>query len=69
MKFIVEGAGKRFETDYECAGYKQGNIGEFKRVNAIDQVANEGKPAQATGTIVKIVSGRKAIYSVCMKAM
>lgn len=53
LKFIVEGAGKRFETDYECAGYKQGNIGEFKRVNAIDQVANEGKPAQATGTIVK----------------
>lgn len=30
LKFIVEGAGKRFETDYECAGYKQGNIGEFK---------------------------------------
>lgn len=53
LKFIVEGAGKRFETDYDCAGYKKGNRGEFKRVNAIDQVANEGKPAQATKTKVE----------------
>jgi hypothetical protein len=53
LKFIVEGEGKRFETDYECAGYKQGNIGEFKRVNAIDQVANEGKPAKSTATKVE----------------
>ncbi|MNV32518.1 hypothetical protein D3C71_1238580 [compost metagenome] len=27
-------------------------MGEFKRVNAIDQVANEGKPVQATKTKV-----------------
>ena len=53
LKFIVEGAGKRFETDYECIGYKKGNIGGFKRVNAIDQVSNEGKPVQPTQTIVK----------------
>lgn len=53
MKFIVEGEGKRFETDYDCAGYKKGNKGEFKRVNAIDQVANEGKPNQATATKVE----------------
>ena len=53
LKFIVEGAGKHFEADYECAGYKKGNIGEFKRVNAIDQVANEGKPAQATQTLIE----------------
>lgn len=53
LKFIVEGEGKRFETNYECAGYKKGNKGEFKRVNAIDQVANEGKPAQSTGTKVE----------------
>lgn len=53
LTFIVEGAGKRFETDYECAGYKKGNVGDFKRVNAIDQVANEGKPAQLTQTLVK----------------
>lgn len=53
LKFIVEGNGKRYETDYECAGYKKGNIGEFKRVNAIDQVSNEGKPAQPTKTKVE----------------
>jgi hypothetical protein len=28
-------------------------MGEFKRVNAIDQVANEGKPAQSTKTKVE----------------
>lgn len=53
LKFIIEGASKRFEFDYDCAGYKKGNKGEFKRVNAIDQVANEGKPAQATKTKVE----------------
>lgn len=53
LKFIVEGEGKRFETDYDCAGYKKGSKGEFKRVNAIDQVANEGKPAQVTATKVE----------------
>lgn len=53
LKFIVEGEGKRFETDYDCAGYKKGSKGEFKRVNAIDQVANEGKPVQTTATKVE----------------
>lgn len=53
LKFIIEGANKRFEIDYDCAGYKKGNKGEFKRVNAIDQVANEGKPAQPTATKVE----------------
>lgn len=53
VKFVIEGAGKRFESDYDCAGYKKGNKGEFKRVNAIDQVANEGKPAQPTATKVE----------------
>lgn len=52
LKFIVEGEGKRYETNYDCAGYIKGNVGEFKRVNAIDQVSNEGKPAQATKTKV-----------------
>ena len=50
LKFIVEGAGKRYETDFECDGYKFNSKGEFKRVNAIDQVANEGKPVQPTKT-------------------
>lgn len=48
LRFIVEGAGKRFEKDFDCAGFKQNSMGDFKRVNAIDQVANEGKPVQAT---------------------
>ncbi|WEK18053.1 MAG: hypothetical protein P0Y49_14755 [Candidatus Pedobacter colombiensis] len=53
LKFIVEGAGKRFESDFESDGYRMNEIGEFKRVNAIDQVRNEGKPAQPTGTRVE----------------
>lgn len=53
IKFIVEGAGKRFENDFDADGYKPGAIGEFKRVNAIDQVANEGKPVQSTKTKVE----------------
>ena len=53
VHFVVDGNGKHYETDYECDGYKPGYRGEFKRVNAIDQVANEGKPVQATKTRVK----------------
>lgn len=53
IKFIVEGAGKRFERDFDCAGYIKGSKGDFKRVNAIDQVSNEGKPAQPTTTKVE----------------
>lgn len=53
VKFIVEGAGKRFEEEFESDGYKMNGIGEFKRVNAIDQVRNEGKPAQRTSTRVE----------------
>jgi hypothetical protein len=52
IKFIVEGAGKHFEKDFDCDGYYPNNIGEFKRVNAIDQVSNEGKPVQSTKTHV-----------------
>ena len=52
LKFVVDGAGKRYETVFESAGYSLNGIGEFKRVNAIDQVSNEGKPAQATKTTV-----------------
>lgn len=50
IRFVVEGAGKRFEQDFDCNGYSLTGQAEFKRVNAIDQVANEGKPAQASGT-------------------
>lgn len=53
LKFVVEGAGKRFEADFNGDGYQMNGIGEFKRVNAIDQVRNEGKPAQPTMTRVE----------------
>ncbi len=52
VRFVVEGAGKKFERDFDCDGYLLSAVGEFKRVNAIDQVANEGKPVQATKTKV-----------------
>lgn len=52
LLFTVEGAGKRFEREFQCDGYTPTALIEFKRVNAIDQVANEGKPAQATQTKV-----------------
>ncbi|GAB1462189.1 hypothetical protein [Pedobacter sp.] len=48
LKLVIEGNGKRYEKEFDAAGYRPGGVGEFKRVNAIDQVANEGKPAQAT---------------------
>ncbi|SOD11388.1 hypothetical protein [Pedobacter xixiisoli] len=53
VRFVVEGAGKKFERDFDCDGYLLSAVGEFKRVNAIDQVANEGKPVQATKTKVQ----------------
>mgnify|MGYP003574947732 FL=1 len=52
LRLTVEGAGKKFEKDFEAGGYTFSGKGEFKRVNAIDQVANEGKPVQATRTKV-----------------
>ena len=53
IRFVVDGEGKHYETEYECAGYTVGGSGEFKRVNAIDQVSNEGKPVQSTKTKVE----------------
>ncbi|WP_187774938.1 hypothetical protein [Pedobacter sp. BS3] len=53
IRFTIDGAGKHFETDFDCAGFRLNSMGEFKRVNAIDQVANEGKPAQPTKTRVE----------------
>lgn len=53
VRFVVEGAGKKFERDFDCDGYSLKAIGEFKRVNAIDQVGREGKAVEATKTKVK----------------
>lgn len=52
LLFVIEGAGKKFEKEFSCDGYGLDVIGEFKRVNAIDQVGNEGKPVQLTQTKV-----------------
>jgi hypothetical protein len=59
IKFIVEGVGKRFETDFNCDGYGPNIPGQFKRVNAIDQVNNEGKPVQPTNTQVENANWRE----------
>jgi len=48
LHFVVDGEGKHFEEDFDCDGYIVGGVGNFKRVNAIDQVGNEGKPVQST---------------------
>ncbi|TDO97012.1 hypothetical protein [Flavobacterium sp. 245] len=73
--FIVDGAGKHYEEEFDAAGYQPSFKAVFKRVNAIDQVANEGKPVQATKAKVigakwnKVVLFRKVegkIYEVPM---
>ncbi len=56
VKFVIKGAGKYYETTFSCAGYALENKGEFKRVNAIDQMGNEGKPVQTTKT--KVIGGK-----------
>ncbi len=50
LRFTVEGAGKKFERDFICNGFILGKKGEYKRVNAIDQVGNEGTPVKPTQT-------------------
>lgn len=52
VKLVVTGAGKTYEAVFDCAGYIPGDTGAFKRVDAIDQVGNEGKSAQPTKTKV-----------------
>ncbi len=54
--FIVDGAGKHYEEEFDAAGYQPGIKAVFKRVNAIDQVSNEGKPVQATKA--KVLGGK-----------
>jgi hypothetical protein len=52
VRLIVSGANKRYEAVFDCAGYVPGGTGAFKRVDAIDQVGNEGKSVQPTKTRV-----------------
>jgi len=39
---------KKFQVDFDAPGFTYTNTRQFKRVNAIDQSHNEGKPVQPT---------------------
>jgi hypothetical protein len=39
---------KMFQVDFDANGFKPGVLTQFKRVNAIDQMQNEGKPVKVT---------------------
>lgn len=52
LKFTVSGAGKKYEEIFDVAGYMYTTKAQYKRVNAIDQVSNEGKPIQPTSAKV-----------------
>jgi hypothetical protein len=45
---ISNGKDKTFQQEFEAEGFVSGLPRQFKRVNAIDQVGNEGKPVQPT---------------------
>ncbi len=45
---ISNGKDKTFQTDFDAEGFASNVTRQFKRVNAIDQVRNEGKPVQPT---------------------
>lgn len=45
---ISNGRDKTFQTDFDADGFAPNIMRQFKRVNAIDQVRNEGKPVQPT---------------------
>lgn len=62
LRMLVEGAGKRYEADFDADGYEMGAVGEFKRVNAIDQVRNEGRPAQPTLTRVENAVWKETVF-------
>jgi hypothetical protein len=52
LLFTVSGSGKKFQEIFDVAGYQYTLKAQFKRVNAIDQVSNEGKPIQVTSAKV-----------------
>ncbi|MDQ3130342.1 MAG: hypothetical protein M3Q99_06230 [Acidobacteriota bacterium] len=45
---ISDGKNKTFQTDFDAEGFSANIPRQFKRVNAIDQRHNEGKPVQPT---------------------
>ncbi len=48
----IQYPGAVFTIVFDAPGFSPGTLQEFKRVNAIDQVANEGKPVQPTETVI-----------------
>ncbi|MEO8377399.1 MAG: hypothetical protein ABI579_06985, partial [Candidatus Sumerlaeota bacterium] len=50
-----------FRVEFDAASFGPDKIQEFKRVDAIDQVGNEGKPAVATDTRVVSAKWEKVI--------
>jgi hypothetical protein len=52
LQFKVESRNKRFDTTFSAHGYQLTAFASFKRVNAIDQVNNEGRPVQPSTTKV-----------------
>lgn len=56
LRLIVADAGpspkKQFQIDFDAEGFAPDLARQFKRVNAIDQFGNEGKPVQATDASV-----------------
>jgi len=52
IHFTAAGSGKSYEVDYPADGYSTTSTMQFKRVNAIDQVDNEGSMVQPTHTQV-----------------
>ena len=52
LRLVVADAGQQpkkiFQVDFDAAGFMAGVPRQFKRVNAIDQRGNEGKPVQPT---------------------
>lgn len=49
LRLIVsDGKNKTFQTDFDAEGFAPNVPRQFKRVNAIDQFGNEGKPVQPT---------------------
>ena len=64
LRMVIADAGKhpkkRFEVDFDAEGFTPDAKRQFKRVNAIDQVRNEGKPAQAT---TAKVTGSEWLYT------
>lgn len=53
LQFTVESRTKKFDTTFAADGYRLSGMASFKRVNAIDQVNNEGRPAQPSTTKVQ----------------